>query len=334
MTHDFQAKKARAVYSAICIKHIGESTIMNMNETLTMAALMLAPGFFSLLGMGAFGSPVVALLGELTAKSKGRVFYDKYGQQTASMGLILLIMLVVIWGAAIGVALVKFPQAIQQFVAPESPMFTAFYGLGAFILFSLPYFLSWKKMRNSKGLHIVLGFGATIGAIACVAMAVPGKLALGLAMNKSEQADAAMTALAYPMATMYAILIVSAAAALSCSYLVMRRNKDDFGRDYYNFSLKLAARWAAIPMFGFLACQGWLFAVLPQAMKTMIMGTPLAIVWGVAAGLGLTCSILWIVIARSQTPLQIKGLSFLAVILFWLMHTLNATMFMNLMTMM
>lgn len=39
-----------------------------------MTALMLAPAFFSLLGMAALGSPAVATLGEIAAKAKSRVF--------------------------------------------------------------------------------------------------------------------------------------------------------------------------------------------------------------------------------------------------------------------
>lgn len=307
---------------------------MTINETVTMAAIMLAPAFFSLLGMAAFGSPVVAVLGEIAAKTKSKVFYDKYGQQTAAMGFALLILLLVIEIAAVAVAYAKFPHFIQKFISPDSPLMGAFIALGAFIVLGLPYFLSWKKMRNSKGLHMTLGLGAAISAIGVVAIAVPAKLMIGLPPETAEtQAALGLQSMILPMAIMYTIFIVTTAAGLSCAYLVLRRNKDDFGRDYYNFSLKLAARWATIPMIGFIACQGWLFAVLPETFKTMVLGTPLGIVWCIGTGLGLTCAILWVLIARSQTPLQLKGLTFLAAGLLWLMHTMNATLFMNFMSM-
>jgi len=307
---------------------------MNMNETLTLAALMLAPALFSLLGMGAFGSPIVAVLGELAAKAKARVFYDKYGQQTASMGLILLLILLTIYGAAIGIALVKFPQLIQTFLTPTSPIFSAFIALGVFIVLGLPYFLTWKKMRNSKGMHIAMGVGASIAALTGISIAVPAKLAIGMS-TEAAQSEAALSAMAMalPLAAMYSILIISAAAALSSTYLVIRRNKDDFGRDYYNFALKLAARWAAIPMIGFLGCQGWLLLVLPESIKTITLSTPLGIVLGGSVALGAICTVIWILIARSKAPLQLKGLTFLALGLFWLMHTMNATLFMNFMSM-
>lgn len=307
---------------------------MNMNETLTMAALMLAPAFFSLLGMGALGSPIIAVLGELAAKTKGRVFYDKYGQQTASMGLILLLILLAIYGAAIGLALVKFPDFFQKLLAPPQPILNAFSAFGIFAILGLFYFLSWGKTSKTKGIHIVLGMGSAIAAVVCVTIAVPAKFVIGLSIGTATAQEAATAAaMTAPLATMYAVLIISAAAALSCAYLVIRRNKDDFGRDYYGFSLRLAARWAALPMIGFLACQGWLFAVLPENIKIMVLGTPLGLVWIAVAVLGTICVAIWIVIARSTAPLQLKGLTFLAVGLFWIMHTMNATLFINFMSM-
>jgi hypothetical protein len=306
---------------------------MNVNETLSIAALMLAPAFFSLLAMGALGSPIIATISELTAKAKGRVFFDKYGQQTASMGLILLLLLILVYGAATGVAVFKFPQFFLKRLPPPIPILYAFIAFGVFVILGVPYFLSWKKMRNLKSIHIALGLGASIAAIACVAIAVPAKLTIGLSCGTSKiQEGYAYTAMATPLATMYAVLMISAAAALSCAYLVIRRNKDDFGRDYYSFSLKLAARWAALPMLGFLACQGWLFAVLPENIKLIMFGTPLGIIWATAAALGAICIAIWLLIARSTSPLQLKGLTFLAVGLIWIMHTMNATLFINLMS--
>ena len=38
-------------------------------------------------------------------------------------------------------------------------------------------------------------------------------------------------------------------------------------------------------------------------------------------------------IARSETPLRLKGFAFLALVLMWLMHALNATLFMNFLSM-
>ncbi|MDC0335624.1 hypothetical protein OAN24_01830 [Pseudodesulfovibrio sp.] len=307
---------------------------MTMNETLTIVAYMLAPAFFSLLGIAAFGSPVVALLSEIAAKTKSTVLYDKYGQQTGAMGLVLLALLLMVDIAAIGVAYVRFPQLIQTFMPLASAFFGVLIAMGCFVVFSLIYFLTWKKMRQAKGLHLMLGGVAALASILCIALGVPAKLMIGLPAEVAQaQVQLDLQSMIVPMAVMYTILTLSAAAGLSCVYLVLRRNKDDFGRDYYNFALKLAARWATLPMFGFLACQGWLFAVLPENFRIMTLGTPLGIIWAVGTGLGVICAIIWILIARSTAPLQLKGLTFLAAGLLWLMHVANSTVFVNFMTM-
>lgn len=305
---------------------------MNITETLIMIANMLGPAFFSLLAMGAFGSPVVAVLGELAAKSKGKVFYDKYGQQAGSMGRILLILLIAIWGAAFAVIFARFPQLAAKVSTLGTPLMYACATSLAFFVLGLVHFSTWKSMRNAKGVHIALGLLAAAVSVAAVAMAVPAKLMIAQPGEASFQ-SVFSSSMALPMAVMYPLLSISSAAALSCAYLVLRRNRDDFGRDYYNFGLRLAARWAVIPMLGFLACQGWLYAVLPGPVKTMTMETTLGCVWLGAVAIGVLCLIPWILIARSETPLRLKGFGFLALVLMWLMHTLNATLFMNFLSM-
>lgn len=307
---------------------------MDIQETLTIIGLMLAPAFFSLLGMAALGSPAVALLGEISAQMHKKIFFDKYGQQAGSMGLILLALLIVIYGAGIGISLYKFPQLLEQTLNPASPFFTGTILLGVFAVFGLIYFLTWKRMREAKTLHTLLGAISALSAIGAVAIITPAKLAFNLAQGTpSEEAIATATAMSLPISTMYALLILSAAAALSLAYLVVRRNKDDFGRDYYNFALRLAARWAMLPMIGFLACQGWLYARLPEKMQTLVLGTPLAYIWVGLIVLGVTNIALWMTLARNESPLRLKGLAFLAVFLFWGMHALNATLFVNFMSM-
>lgn len=303
---------------------------MTPNETLTMTALMLAPALFSLIGMAAFGSPVVALLGELAAKSKSKVFYDKYGQQTASMGAILLILLLIVEAAGIGVIYARYPHYVEMFMAQKTAFIPVLAAAGAFLVFGLPYLLLWKKMRNAKGAHMALGTLASTSAVAMIAMAVPAKLGVNISGGTGNPD---IQSLALPVAAVYTVFIMVAAAGLSCAWLVMRRNKDDFGRDYYNFSLKLAARWAFIPMIGVLAFQGWLFASLPDTVCTLVTGTPLGLVWAAGAALSLVCAVIWLLIARSGSPLRLKGLTFLAAVLLWLSHTANVVLFVNFMSM-
>jgi hypothetical protein len=305
---------------------------MSIQESLTLTAIMLAPAFFSLLGMAALGSPVVAVISELSAKTKRRVFYDKYGQQTAAMGFFLLLLFLVIQAGASALAVIRFPQLASRFLVPSLPVVIAMGAMGVFAVLGLIYFATWKKMRDAKGIHMAMGLIAALAALTAVAVAVPVKLLIGLPPEAAQYPLTAESML-WPMSAMYVVLCVCAAAGLSCVYLVVRRNRDDFGRDYYRFSLNLASRWALVSMLIFLACQGWLFAVLPDMFRTMTMETPLGLVWAAGCVLGLACVGLWAATARSDTPLRLKGLTILAACLLWLMHALNVTVFMNFMSM-
>jgi len=327
---DFQANMPRGQRTAQTDKH--PEKIMSIQESLTLVAIMLAPAFFSLLGMAALGSPAVAVSNEFLAKAKGRVFHDKYGQQTAAMGLILLLLFLVIQAAALGLLLVRFPQMASRVFEPGSLFMISFASMGAFFVLGLAYCLTWRKMRDAKGAHMLLGAGAALAALVGVAVTVPAKLLIGLPAE-AMQAPLGPQSMLWPMAAMYMVLCVAAAAGLSCVHLVLRRNRDDYGRDYYRFALNLASRWALGAMLVFLTCQGWLFAVLPDMFRTMTLGTPLGLVWAAGCGLGLACAALWLITARSDTPLRFKGLTMLAACLLWLMHAMNATLFVNFMSM-
>ncbi|MEZ7198752.1 hypothetical protein [Pseudodesulfovibrio karagichevae] len=308
---------------------------MSTQETLTLIAYMLAPAFFSLLGMAALGSPAIAVLGEISAKTRKKVFFDKYGQQTAAMGLILTVALILICGASFGLAMVKFPKLFEAYFTPGSPFFQGSVAIGVFLVAGLLYFTTWKKLRNAKPAHIALGLVATFAALSGLAMIVPAKLLFNFSLNGSTGDALTNTAiLAQPMSAMYALLVLSAAAAMSLGYLILRRNKDDFGRDYYGFALRMAARWALLPMIGFLGCQFWLYSRLPADIQALVLGTPLAYVWTALICIGAICCFIWLFLSRKESPMRLKGLAVLSLALFWIMHALNVTLFVNFMTMM
>lgn len=333
MPGDFQAEKARGS-TRLSRTKTEFSSIMDVQETLKMIGLMLAPAFFSLLGMGALGSPAVSVLGEFSAKTNKKVFFDKYGQQAGSMGLILLVLLIVVYGATIGLTVYQYPQLADKILDTSSPFFTGTALLAVYAVAGLIYFTTWKAMRQSKVPHILLGLISALSGIGAVAVVTPAKLFYNLSLTgPSEEALATASAMALPLSAMYGVLVLAAAASLSLAYLVVRRNRDDFGRDYYNFAMRLAARWAVLPMIGFIACQGWLYARLPESVQLLVLGTPLAYVWAGVVALGAVTIALWLTVARSRSPLRLKGLAFLAVFLFWAMHALNATLFVNFISM-
>lgn len=103
------------------------------------------------------------------------------------------------------------------------------------------------------------------------------------------------------------------AALLAGLRVALRRNKDDFGRDYYAYATRTTARWAAGA--GMLFTVATAFA--PQALsfagdfledldRTLYL----------AAVLGGMATLLWGVVGASSAPLRLKWLFFLAGVLF------------------
>lgn len=127
------------------------------------------------------------------------------------MGLILFILLILVEVGGITLVYIKFPQYIRDILTPGSPFTLVLAALGAFTLLGIPYLAFWKKMRNAKVLRLILGIGASLAGIAMVALAIPAKLTFGL---PPEQITPAIQAMLPPMAVMYSIQILTAAAGL------------------------------------------------------------------------------------------------------------------------
>ncbi len=312
---------------------------MNVTETFLLAATMSAPAFFDLLGLAAFGVIFVAVVNELTASSNGKVFFDKYAQQSATMGLLLMTVSLAALTAAGFVAVSRMPRLAQWLVDPASPFIHFYAATGLGLVLGIPYVLTWRKMRSAKGVHMAFGFGAGLALLAAVSCCVAALYMLGTAAGgdamtfTAGRLPLAADSLLWPMAAQYVLLAIGSGAGLSLVYLVLRRNKDDFGRDYYKFSLPLAAKWAAFGVLLHLMCQGWLYALLPQEARTLVMNTGMVCAWGSAVLAGLICCGLWALLSGCKAPMRMKWIAFVGAALLWVMLSLNITVSMGLLSM-
>ena len=103
------------------------------------------------------------------------------------------------------------------------------------------------------------------------------------------------------------------AALLAGLRVALRRNKDDFGRDYYAYATRTTAWWAAGA--GVLFTIATAFA--PQALSfagDFLENLDRTLY--TAAALGGMATLLWGVVGASSTPLRLKWLFFVAGILF------------------
>ncbi|WP_147821746.1 hypothetical protein [Salidesulfovibrio onnuriiensis] len=312
---------------------------MNATETFLLAATMSAPAFFDLLGLAAFGAILVAALNGLLGLGKGKVFFDKYAQQSATMGLLLMIVSLLAMVVAGFVAASRMPWLSQWLANPASPFLYFYTTAGLGLLLAIPYVLAWKRMRTAKSVHAILGLAAGLSLTASVVACVAAVFMLGTSTQNDSTAfvvaplPLAGPSLFWPMALQYAALSLGAGAGLSLVYMVWRRNKDDYGRDYYKFSLPLAAKWAIFGVLLQTLAQGWAYALLTPDARALVMGTGMVCAWGSAALLALLCCALWAVLARSQAPMRMKWIAFVGAALLWVMHSLDITVGLGLLSM-
>ncbi|WP_320005795.1 hypothetical protein [Maridesulfovibrio sp.] len=286
--------------------------------TAMMSTQMLPKALVDFATLAAIGAPVMAVILEVTAKARKKVFYDKLAQQVMAMTLVLYLLFILCLGSAAAFFCRQIPWLKDWFINPASPMMMFYITLGIALAGLVPYKFSWKKLKKKKALHILLGSIGAIGGIATIHVAtvimqkfftlqmqgatpvvpdipfythfqtVPGKAGLCLA-------------------GIYLIMSMAFAASASGLYLVLRRNKDDFGRDYYKFSLPVVSRWALLPTLAQSAASaGVIYYICGLNITPLYSNIPVAISFGVSLLLTLICCAIWIVAMRSETPMRHK----------------------------
>jgi hypothetical protein len=307
---------------------------------------LLALAFFKLLGGAGLGAALVAVVSEFLGRTRQKAFLDKFGQQAAALGFKALTASLA--GTACGLAFLASARKVDlQALAASAP---------ALALIALPllltvvlaaHALSWRAMRQNKGGHLALGGLAGLLALALpvaaavLAVALPGggpSLAaqLGLAApdagssvasaldaaagaaatGSAGLASGAGSALAAPLALAGLAWCLCAAGGVVLLYLLHRRERDDFGRDYYQYALRTASRWALAGLAATVACGAWLAFSLPGSTRAGLLAQVPAL--AVLGGALLVCGAAWAATATSRNPLTMKWLLGLAGLGLWL----------------
>ena len=188
-------------------------------------------------------------------------------------------------------------------------------GLGlAGTILTITYLLTWKKLKKKKPAHMV----QIIMAIVSLKVLFWGPLAL----TRLELTSAWSNPLAalptgssqlWPLTILWIPLSVALTAVLGLVYLVIRRNVDDFGRDYYKFTASFCANWSLVMLVLVLPALAWLtFTFLPL----LDLNDPALLLPGTLAGASLFLVLInCLVISRSETPMRHKASMFFAVLL-------------------
>lgn len=303
-------------------------------ESLRLTAGLLPKAAFDYIALGAIGAPLIAVLLEITGKATKKVFYDKLAQQIASMSLILFILFFMATAGTLAYVAKSWQWTMDWLINPESPMMFVYASLALSAIFLCAYKYSWKKLKKQKAIHIFFGILAVLGGICFIHSAtMTMRLVFGLIGNTPEPSVPQMPLwdhmLAIPDKTnlalgiLYVIMSFTFAGSSGGLYLVMRRNKDNFGRDYYKFALPVISKWALFPMVIQILSIGFLISYfITPSLQTLTQNTGMLVTVGGAALLYIICCAIWIVAWKSATPMRHKiGLS-AAPILIILAHSL------------
>lgn len=266
---------------------------------------------FAVLLLGSsLGIPALAFLSELSGIIRQKVFMDKFARQAARLGLMFIyaVLLVVagMWGACF-----YYPESSGAWVRYDLFWnFSLYLCLLAAMLFSLYYFL-WDKLKKIKSFHLFLGALGVLSMKAFLALLF-WAVYRELMIIPDVMPDPGSIFL--PILAQIFLISLSGAAALTLVYLLMRRNRDDFGRDYYRFALSFGAKWAVFfAVVSPVTCI-WLFLVMETGFDLTYTAVPGAIY---ALALIGAILVLWRVI-RSDQPLRNKVAIGLCPVLIWI----------------
>lgn len=201
---------------------------------------------------------------KIIAVCRSRSAYDKCSRQTALLGLFLGWSLLI--GSRIWLYLTRteyIDGSAQSFMLEMSWLLLS---LGT--LFSTIYYCCWRILKNMPVLHSTLGVISAVQnciALVCILFTIrllapsppPGSTQLAL---PTLFPDAWETTI-WSAACYTTPLIFAQAGAFSAFWLVMRRKRDDFGRDYYNRMIPWCAAWAR---------NGWFIVWLLLLLATIL----------------------------------------------------------------
>lgn len=268
--------------------------------------------------------PLISALSQGIAKSQKKSFYDKFGKQLTRMCLI--------FG---GTVLAILTLGVARYLSIDPIMLQGPYQLpliltgGVTALASavlIVYFKTWKAMRKQKSAHISLGLLSSallFCAVICIAMlanilqsiehflpAVGTPLEILTALVAAANSKAFITYIGLGLITGFALC-----GTFGQMYLIARRDKDDFGRDYYKFAIPYAAKWAIGGTVLQLAASVAMLAsthlsvlieFITTSMPKDLLQNPIVMAWAFALILPVFACILWTFIVVSATPMRRK----------------------------
>lgn len=260
------------------------------------------------------GMSILAVAGEILGLRRRRAFYEKCALQLALLGQGLGWTLLV--GGRIWLYFVEKELPETSFLTSVHEVCWVVLGLA--VIFSCIYFLLWKTLAHQLPLvHIGVGiFGALQGVLALLLVLAGMRIVSIINLPHAEETvimpgEALMPVwgTGYAAAACLTVpLLLGMPAAFGAVWLLLRRKRDDFGRDHYNTVLPWCAAWAR-NAWGIVWLLLLLFSGLDVYRMTQAGNLVVeeCVTTGIRILLWLIPPLLWHMTARSATPMRHKA---------------------------
>ena len=267
--------------------------------------------------------PFVAVWDRRLAIARRRSLYDKSAGQTESLTAVLCTLFACALGADLLFAgcIDKLMTGAWRILWEGMVMISAFAALSSILVL-----YSKQGLRNA--FSVLSGLASAASASLCVLLV--WAFLFGAMSNASAEAAAhdfvvaleSMKSADFVIFLLFCISLAFAAAyGLALCWHILLRNRDDYGRDYYSFTLGMRSRQASYGGLMMVMTAALQYSMYPELAKDWALARlPLA---GDYAELALTFGLLsipaafglWYSMSRSALPMQKRSYAFLAMFL-------------------
>ncbi len=319
---------------------------MNSESFLHLAILLtLAVPLLAIVGL-----PIMVITGQILSILRQRTAYDKCAKQITKLCLILsfalcIVGLYILWLRLGPIILELISQSSNQIIAENTTTQNVTWTLllsaapsvvhiqadiilwltmlGASLLMTLAYILwpTWEEKRlvhQSLSLVSSFWYALVVYGILCIISAEHG-MAVGITYPQSlgKLFSPSLESSFWNSALYFVPFAFALSGGIVSVWLIIRRNIDDFGRDYYAITLKWCAAWARSAWFAlwFLLMGTTAFKWINSLKDENYLTSPEFLHGALFLLLWLIPGILWTLVTRSATPLRHKMTLILAFVL-------------------
>lgn len=268
--------------------------------------------------------PFIAVWDRRHAIVRRRSLYDKSAGQTEALCAALNVLVAAALSADLlaGGCIDGFMVGPWRFLWETLVMTSAFAALCAVIVL-------FAKRGLRSAFSVLTGLAAT--ASSCLLCVLIWAFFLGALHSSVTSAEAAaesfilvlasVKSAAFVLFVLFSVCLAAASAyALALCWHILLRNRDDFGRDYYTFTLAMRSRQASLAGLMLAMVSAVVYSVHPAMDKDWAQA--LLPFVGTQTELVLTCGLLglpvafalWYSMSRSAVPMQKRSFAFLALI--------------------